>query len=387
MMEIKKSKILFVTHSITSSPKDEWLDFLKPRCDKLIYIDHPFPHKKGDNRSSITIFKRGEKISARYFPFFGKANEALFYMKDFFLNLWWTFFAGKVDLCISLDPLNTFSLIPFRKAGPIKKLVYYVIDYVPYRFKNKAFNAAYHFIDRMCCYNVDRIWNLSSRMQEGREKKGVKMKKCAQAIVVPMGVDLSRITPLPAEKIKRHTIVYVGAFLENKGIQLVLNVIPEIADRVPDFKFVIVGVGGYEPEIRKIITELNIDKYVEIRGYIKKHTEMEKMLCECAVGMATYKTEENDFSYYADPGKAKVYLGCGLPVIITRFPLIAYEIEKKKAGFAIEYDKLALKEALLKLLLDDAMYLEMRKNAIVLSGEYNWHNICTKALEETGIKV
>ncbi|MFH1855864.1 MAG: glycosyltransferase [Candidatus Omnitrophota bacterium] len=386
-MEIGKSKVLFVTHSLTSSPKEEWLDFLIPRCEKLIYIDHPFSYKKGDIRSSITIFEKGQKISTRYFYFPRKANDICFYIKDFFLNVWWMLFVGKVDLCISLDPLNTFPLILFRKAALIKQLVYYVIDYIPYRFKSNVTNFIYHYVDKMCCYNVDRIWNLSPRMQEGRLKNRVNMKKCAPDIVVPMGVDLSRVNPLPFESIERHTIVYMGAFLEKQGIQLALRVIPQVIKEVPDLKFVIIGVGEYEPEIRKIIKELNIEKYVEMRGYVKDHTEMEKMLCECAIGIATYKIEKSSFSYYADPGKAKVYLGCGLPVIITKFPLVAYEIEEKKAGFSIQYDEIAFKEALLKLLTDDELYLQMRKNAISMSKQYIWHNICAKALEQTGFTI
>jgi glycosyltransferase involved in cell wall biosynthesis len=224
-------------------------------------------------------------------------------------------------------------------------------------------------------------------MQEGRREKKVNIDRCAPSIVVPMGVDLSRIKLLAIEKIERHTIVYMGAFLEKQGIQLVLQVMPEIIKYVPKLKFIIIGVGEYESEIKKLIKELNLENYVELKGYIEDHVELEKILCNCAVGMATYRIDEFSFSYYADPGKVKVYLGCGLPVIITKFPLIAYEIEERKAGFAIQYDGNQLREALLKLLTDDELYSLMRNNAIAMSKQYNWYDICKNALEASGYSV
>ncbi len=385
--DLSKLTILYVTHSLTSSPKDEWVEFLKTRCKKLIYIDHPFSYKKGDISSSITIFEEGIEIKRHCVPFSRKLSDIFFYIKDVFLNIFWTLLSGRIDLCISLDPLNTFSLLIFRKIGLIKRLIFYVIDYVPVRFPNKLKNFIYHFIDRQCCYQVDYIWNLSSRMQEGRKQKGINLSRCAPSHIVPMGVDLSRINPLPIEKIERNTIVYMGAFLHKQGIQLVLSVLPEVRQKIPNIKFIIIGIGEYESEIRRLIRDLNIEESVEIKGYIKEHTELEKILCKCAIGMATYRTDEDSFSYYADPGKVKVYLGCGLPVIITKFPLIAYEIERENAGFAIQYDEIQLKESLIRLLSDDNLYAIMRNNAVKLSKRYNWYNICKRALEVSGYSI
>jgi len=390
-MDISNLTVLFVTHSLTDWAKEEWVEFLRVRCKKLIFIDHPFSYSfsyySKDIRSSITIFKNGQKVAKRYCRFPRNFNDIFFYIKDCFLNVFWTLSIGKIDLCICLNPLNAFSLLGFRKIGLIKKLIYYVIDYIPNRFPSKAMNSFYHFIDKRCCYDVDYIWSLSPRMKEGRREKGIDIEKCAPSVIVPMGADLSRIEILPIEKIDRHTIVYMGALLEKQGIQLVLRVIPEIVKEVPDLKFVIIGKGAYEPQIRNLIKELGVENYIELKGYIKDHTEVEKILCRCAIGLATYTIDDNSFTYYTDPGKIKTYLGCGLPVVVTKFPLIAYEAEKNKAGFAIDYDNESLKKALLKLLIDDKLYAEMRRNALIMSKKYNWFDICKNALEDCGYTI
>jgi glycosyltransferase involved in cell wall biosynthesis len=293
---------------------------------------------------------------------------------------------GRFDVCISLDPLNTSSLLLYSKLGLIKKHIYYVIDYIPYRFKSNFKNKIYHFIDKICCYNVDYIWNVSPRMQIGRGENKVDLDKCAPALVTPMGVHLSRIKPLTNNEIERKTIVYMGAFLKKQGIQLILKVLPDVIARVGRLKFVIIGVGKYEPEIKRLIKEYKLEEYIDFRGYIEDHAQMEKELCKCAIGLAPYIIDMKSFSYYADPGKVKVYLGCGLPVIITKFPLIAYEIDERGAGIAIDYNEQELKDALIKMLSDDESYFEMRAKAIEMSSDYNWDNICKKALRESQIQ-
>ena len=53
----------------------------------------------------------------------------------------------------------------------------------------------------------------------------------------------------------------------------------------------------------------------------------------CGVALAPYVNEEKGTFKYAEPLKVKDYLGCGLPIIITRVPDIANEIDKKGIPF------------------------------------------------------
>ena len=74
-----------------------------------------------------------------------------------------------------------------------------------------------------------------------------------------------------------------------------------------------------------------------------------------------------------------MYLACGLPVIITKVPPIAREIEENKAGIAIDYKKEELANAVFKLLGDEKLYLEYRKNATLMAKQFDWVSILNKA--------
>jgi len=313
-----------------------------------------------------------------------KGPELLFYIMDPLFTLYFLALSKtRLDLCIALDNLNTVSVLPFKKVGLIKKIVFYTIDYNPKRFENKILNEIYHFLDRIACYWADAIWVLSKKMDSARIGNRVNSKKMAKSILLPMGANLKRIKILPVSKIKRNQMVYAGYLLEKQGVQLVLEAMPRVIAKIPNVMFVIIGQGEYEKKLKELARGLKISKHVKFKGFIKKHEDLEKELCESAIGIAPYVDDPDNFTRYTDPGKPKLYLGTGLPVVITDVPAIARIIQQKKAGFITKYDSEDLAKKIIKLLSDDSLYKRYRSNALILSKDYDTNTLITKALRET----
>jgi len=390
-MKLEKDlNILILSHffvkTISAGPPQDVRDFLLPRVKSIIYIEHPFPYnaERGeDTRSAVSVYENGVLKKQVYFPAW-KGPDVIFYLKDVLVTQWVILkFWRRIDVCIALDNLNTIAVLFWRKLGIIKKLVYYTIDYDPRRFKNKLLNFIYHFIDKICCYYTDCIWILSERMMQGRKKKGVDITRCAASIIVPMGAHLSRINKLSLNDIERHTLVYVGTLSRQYGVQMILEILPDLKIKVPQVKFLVIGKGDYANVLQELAGQKGLSGTVEFKGFIEDNNEVEKILCRCAVGLAPYVPFEDNYIYYADPGKPKLYLGCGLPIIITRFPAIADEIDKRGAGIGVEYNAESLKEAILKLLKDDEYYGRCRENAVRFSQEFDTNYILDKALKQT----
>jgi glycosyltransferase involved in cell wall biosynthesis len=363
-------------------PPQEVRDFFLNKVKRIYYIEHPFPYAN-DHRSSMIIYENGVLKKQIFTPSL-IGPQILFYLFDVFITFYFLLLAKtKFDLCIALDNLNTVSAIPFKKLGLIKKLVFYTIDYAPERFENKILNDIYHFLDRLACYNVDKIWILSERMITARKKNKVDIKKSAKSVLLPMGAALKRIKTLPINKINRYNIVFVGHLLEKQGIQLVLETLPKIVTIIPNLKFIIIGQGIYESDLKLITKRLKINKYVEFMGFVKDHKTVENILCKSAIGIAPYLPSPNNATFYTDPGKPKLYLGCGLPVIITNVPAISSIIHSKKAGMIVNYNMESVTKTLIKLLSNDKLYKEYRENAIKLSKNYDTDSLIGKALEKT----
>ncbi len=383
----KKANILILSHFykralLGGGPPQEVRDFLLPKVERVCYIEHPFP-SASDRRSSLSIYENGILEKKIFTPQIS-GPEIFFYFIDFFITL---YFLIKVwrrfDLCVALDNLNTVSVMPFRKLGIIKKLVFYTIDYTPSRFKNKILNFLYHFADRIACYHADKIWVVSERMITARKENGIDSKKTANSIILPMGANLSRVKILPFEKINRHDIIFVGFLMEKQGVQLVLKLLPKIISKISDSRFIIIGEGEYKQKLVALTRKLKISKYVRFKGFIKDFKIVVKLLCKSAIGVAPYRPVSDNYTFYADPGKIKLYLGCGLPVVVTDVPKIARVIKSKKAGLITEYDKKSMAESLYKLLKNDKLYKEYRKNAIQLSKKYDTNTLIAAALKKT----
>lgn len=381
------SVILILSHyykrtTAGGGPPQEIRDFFLPIVKSIYYIEHPFP-SADDRRSSLSIYRNG-KLEKQFFTLSIHGPKVIFYLIGVFFTIYFILLAKtKFDLCIALDNLNTVSALPFKKFRFIKKLVFYTIDYNPTRFDNKMLNSIYHFIDRIACYYTDAIWVLSKKMDAARAKNKASIKKMAPSILLPMGANLQRIKILPYEKINRHQIVYAGFLMEKQGVQIIIQSLPKVIEKIPDIKFIIIGQGEYENRLKQLTKTLKIHNHVEFMGFVKDQNELEKILCKSAIGVAPYADNLDNYTRYTDPGKPKLYLGCGLPVVITDVPQIARVIKSKKAGLIADYESNSFTKVLIRLLSNNKLFKEYRNNAISLSKDYDTNTLISKALLKT----
>lgn len=379
---LKKLKVLVITHSYATGLSQEFVKFLKNKIPLLVFIDHPFSYAK-EKRSSATLYQKGKITKKLLGPaIFGP--DILYYFKDFLFTIFFALRLGKkFDFCVAADNLNALSALVLRKLGIVKKVIYYTVDYTPRRFENNILNSIYHLIDRICCYKVDIVWNSSVAMVVGREKVGVKTEKAAKQITVPDGCNFNQVERLPIEEINRFDVVFMGHLREKQGIGLLLESFFEVCQKVKKARLIVMGTGPLEDRLKEKARQLEVSDRVFFTGFIKDYSDLEKMMTKCAVAMAPYVPDPESFSFYSDVNKPKAYMSCGLPVIITPVPQIAYEIKEKRAGLLVNYNKREITEAIVKLLTNDRLYKEMRREAIKLASSYTWERIFVKALRET----
>lgn len=376
---LKDKTIAIASHVFTTGPGQELERFLASRSKSVIFVGHPF-YYSDRKRTFYRVYENGELVRETESRF-GKHASSFYYAINFFSTLlYFIKLHKKVDLFVGVDGLNSLCGLLLRKLGIAKTVVFYVIDYVPNRFANGLLNRLYHWIDKICVKYCDCVWNLSPKMIDEREKRGLPKEKCAPQIIVPIGTNFKTIQRLPLPSIERRTIAYLGALLKKQGVQLVIEVLPDIIKSFPGTKLVIIGTGEYEPELKKMVLSYGLQDHVKFFGEIKNHEDVEKLLSRCAIGVAPYVQDSDNFTKYTDPAKPKVYAACGLPIVITKVPKVAFEIQEKKAGIVIDYSKQDMIRALTTLLTDNHLYNEYRENAIKFAERYDWNFIYRECL-------
>ncbi len=380
-MNLQKLTFVIVTHVYATGPAFKLENYLNDKVGTLLFIGHPFSFKE-DTRSFMRLYRKGKLVlEKRFLPWRGP--EIFFYVKDIVLTLFWVLkYCKNVDYFVGTDNLNAFSGYLLKVLGKTKKYIFYTIDYVPNRFQNKLLNAAYHFSDRFAVKHSDAVWNLSSIMAEEREKRGVNPLYRKKQLVVPIGTDISQNT-FPLHKVDRYKVVHLGHLVAKQGVEMLIGAMHDVLKKVPRAHLLVIGGGPLEEKLKRDVKHFRLEKYVVFTGFVEKFSDVQLFLEDAAIGVAPYVDDEMTFTRYTDPGKPKDYLAKGMPVIITKVPRVAYEIEKKECGLAIPYKKNKLVDAIVTLLTNDKLWIKYRNNAQKMAKQYTWDKIFQKALMES----
>jgi len=381
MTSIRGSDLVVEVAHITEiyGPVQALEKYLKQNCSVFLILAHPLS-TSSLNYSSCKIYINGHLQSALLYRIL-KSSEVISYIQQFFLTLYILIFKvrRKIDLYIGVDNLNAFAGLILKTLGLTSKVIFYVIDYTPVRFKNKILNSLYYVLNLICIKNADYIWSVSKRIASLWKRLGVKDWK---NVVVPIGVELEKIKRVPKSDVRRNVLVYAGHLTKSKGVQLIIEVMEEIIKIFPNVRLEIIGTGPFERELREMVKKKKLEGYVRFLGKME-HDELMRYLPTCGIALATYEPDPNNITHYADPMKPKEYLACGLPVIITKVPWIAREIERVPMGIAINYDKHELVNAITKLLSDENFYEKCRKNAIEFTSKLDWNKIFDEAFTKS----
>ena len=375
---LSKMSFLVISHVAFTGHAQELRNFLIQHANKLVFIGHPFSYAVQKN-SFAEYYENGVLKDKLTVPQI-RGPEVLLYFRDFLVTFYFILkFSIKFNVCVGVDPLNAFISLLLKVLGFAQLTIFYVIDYVPKRFENVLLNSAYRSLDRLCVYNADYTWNLTSAMADARQKMGISKSTTSQ-MTVPTGTHFKNLKHMSLARSDRDTIVFLSHLRKGQGIELVLEALPEVIKAIPSVKLVVIGTGPLEKHFKEEVKKRKMTDNVVFLGYIESPEKIDEIVAKCRVGLAPYVPDPNSFTWYADPGKPKVYLGCGIPVIITRVPEVALEISRREAGIAINYNARELVDAIIKLLNDDVLYEKYRINALRYASELDWDIIFTQAL-------
>jgi teichuronic acid biosynthesis glycosyltransferase TuaC len=189
--------------------------------------------------------------------------------------------------------------------------------------------------------------------------------------VVGNGVDTGRFYPVERTAARRKVglpvdatvLVSVGALVERKGMQRVIDCLPTLLQRHPDLHYLIVGGGSPEGDMRAEldaqVARLGLDERVHFLGALPPD-ELKWALSAADIFVLATRNE----------GWANVFLeamACGLPVITTDVGGNAEVVCRAELGSVVPFgDVAALQQAL-----DDALGKNWDRGAILQYAQAN----------------
>ncbi len=172
------------------------------------------------------------------------------------------------------------------------------------------------------------------------------------------------------QKIKnRYSIIYTGGIQMGRGIQVVLDAIPEIIKEIPNLLFVIVGDGYATPKLKEMIKAKNVQDYVLWVGWVD-HKEIFDYIRASRVGVIPHLV--TDHVNTTIPNKIFDYMGLGLPVIASDAAPIKRILDNERCGMIYRSgNPRDFVDKLLKISISPSCYGENGRNAV--ETRYNWN--------------
>ena len=131
------------------------------------------------------------------------------------------------------------------------------------------------------------------------------------------------------------TMIYIGGITYHRGLQVVLNGMKIISDQRKNVRLWIVGSGNYVSDLKKQVSELNLEYFVDFPGW-KNFTEMAELLMLSDIAIIPHlKSEHTDHTI---PNKIYQYAYANKPIITSNCRPLERLVKEMNIGVSYKYD-------------------------------------------------
>ncbi len=114
-----------------------------------------------------------------------------------------------------------------------------------------------------------------------------------------------------------NVFIYFGVLDNRNNIILVAEISKVLRGLNSSYRVEMIGTGPLEEFIMENYAKEIESKHLIMHGFIKDYFKVGEILARSKIGIAPYANSALSFTKYADPGKIKMYIHCGLPVLMS----------------------------------------------------------------------
>ena len=194
--------------------------------------------------------------------------------------------------------------------------------------------------------------------------------------IVPNGVDLSMFNITKKKNPKK--VVFAGAMYYHRGLDVLLETIPLVIEKIPDAKFVLLGSGTEMDKLKEIVSKNKLDNSVEFKGWIERE-KIPENIADASIGIGPLRLTE--VTSRALPIKVLEYMAVSLPLIAQKGTLPNDVLENEKNGFFIE-NHIELAEKIILLLNEPKKVENMGAHSLKLVQKFSWDQVIDSVINE-----
>lgn len=364
------------------------LDYLIAACTDLIYVSFVFHPVSKSERNRLEIYHKGSMVAQKFMPTFRVPKKHVHRLTPILsvlssIELIIAVIYGSIKIkpkhAVFFSP-NAFLVnvgILLRRLSLVNKVIFWIWDYYPTdhsEMLRRILNGMYWVLDKRATKQADYDWYISARLLELREQRGVNLSE-KRHIIAPLGIDVIGHELPPSMT----TIGFLGVLKRGQGLELLFDSLDKLVETIPHVKIEIIGSG---PDEDRFISKAAASRHghvISFRGFVEDEDEVKRTVASWSVALALYTPSPDNLSIYADPAKVRLYLGCGVPVIMTDVPLLAGEVAREGAGKIVAYNSQELISGIVELLDDNQRF---RQKSLHMATRYEYRKLYGMVFEK-----
>jgi len=196
--------------------------------------------------------------------------------------------------------------------------------------------------------------------------------KEGRVLAIRGGIDFNFISSTPDKPISEKTFeaVFMGRLYPQKCVDELIRIWKKVCDRRPDVKLIIIGSGPEEHNLKKLVSDMNINKNVHFLGTL---INIDKFMTIKSARIFISASRFDSSNIALDESMA-----CKLPAIIYDLPMLYYPggVIKVPAG-----DQNIFANEIIRLLNDSILYSKLSLEAYDFARTLDWSFTAKKALD------
>ena len=281
----------------------------------------------------------------------------------------------KENYDLIVEDINKIPLYtPLYLKKPLLVIIPHLFGTTVFRETNPVL-ASYVYLMELpisCIYRKAMFEVISGSTAEDVKKRGVPEEHIR---IVHCGMDHSTYTvDSGLSKFEQPTILYVGRIKRYKSVDVILRAMPDVLEKIPDARLVIVGSGDNLPELKLFSRKLGISESVVFTGFVSMEEKIDWMRRSHVIVNPSPKEGWGLTNIEAN--------ACGTLAVASDADGLRDSVKDGETGLLFPYgDSRTLAEKVIKILTDDDLRVLLTGNAVEWAGKFTWDECAQKTME------